>query len=150
MNIDDVLNDSIDVGDNVDVTLQAILNGQNAIMDRMSEIEKQQNTLNDKIALMDDQRVGKLADGSQNATALDEHSKVTNESFRASITTREKTPDVNNDDVPHVNNNAPDDDDDGGYSFMPIDVSILLIKVSNANADIAFNSKTRCFGLETK
>ena len=68
MNIDDVLNDSIDVGDNVDVTLQAILNGQNAIMDRMSEIEKQQNTLNDKIALMDDQRVGSLADGSQNTS----------------------------------------------------------------------------------
>ena len=39
---------------------------------------------------MDDQRVGKLADGSQNTTALDEHSKATNESFRASVTTREK------------------------------------------------------------
>ena len=58
--------------------------------------------------------------GSQNTTVLDEHSKVTNESFRASVTTREKTLDVNNDDVPHVNNNVPDD---GGYSFMPIDVS---------------------------
>ena len=31
-----------------DVKLQSILNGQNAIMDRVAEIEKQQTTLNDK------------------------------------------------------------------------------------------------------
>ena len=56
---------------------------------------------------MDDQRVGKLADGSQSATALDEHSnsKVANESLRASVATREKAPDVNNDDTPHANSN---------------------------------------------
>ena len=50
MNIDDdVLNDSIDVQDNVDATLQAILNGQNAIMDRIAEIEKQQTTFKDSV-----------------------------------------------------------------------------------------------------
>ena len=107
--------------------LQSILNGQDAILSRIAEIEKQQTTLNDKIAWLDEQRVGKLADGSQNTTVLDEHSKVTNELFRASVTTRKKTPDVNNDDVPHVDVDAHDDDD-GGYSFMPIDVSDKTIK----------------------
>ena len=141
MNIDDVLNDSIDVQDNVDATLQATLNGQNATMDRVTEIERQQTTLKDKIALMDDQRVGKLADGSQNATALDGHSKVTNESFRASVTTREKTPDVNNDDVTHVDVDTHDDDDDGGYSLMPIDVSDKTIKsFKRASLDAAIAS----------
>ena len=37
----------------VDVALQAILNGQKAITNRIAEIEKQQTTMNDKIALMD-------------------------------------------------------------------------------------------------
>ena len=48
MSVDDVLNDSIDVQDNVEAMLQAILNGQNAIMDRITEVERQQTTLKDK------------------------------------------------------------------------------------------------------
>ena len=79
--INDILNDSVDI-DSFDMKLQSILNGQDAILSRIAEIEKQQTTLNDKIALLDEQRVGKLADGSQNTTVLDEHSKATNELFR--------------------------------------------------------------------
>ena len=48
ININDALNDSVDV-DSFDIKLQSTLNGQNAIMDRIAEIEKQQTTFKDSV-----------------------------------------------------------------------------------------------------
>ena len=79
MNINDVLNGSIDVGDNVNVMLQAILDGQKAVIDKITEIEQKQTLLESNIASSNDRHIGETT-----YVALDGHSKVTIEHFKSS------------------------------------------------------------------
>ena len=94
MNIDDVLNDSKEYGqvdDNVNDALKAILAGQKAIMDKVTELERKQMLLESNI-VSDSRHIGVLDNESQNPNVLDGHSKVTIElpDSSANISTREK------------------------------------------------------------
>ena len=79
MNIDDVLNDSKEYGqvdDNMNDALKALLAGQKAIMDKVTELERKQMLLESNI-VSDSRHIGVLDNESQNPNVLDGHSKVT-------------------------------------------------------------------------
>ena len=127
MNIDDVLNDSKEYGqvdDNMNDALKAILAGQKAIMDKVTELERKQMLLESNI-VSDSRHIGVLDNESQNPNVLDGHSKVTIElpDSSANISTREKSGHssevVDNDD----DNLGNDDNLDDEYTFLHTDNS---------------------------
>ena len=75
MSLDDMLDDSVDDGVNVNDALQSLINGQKITMEKIAEIDKKQTIIDNMIALKNDQRFGEATDESQNATALDEHGR---------------------------------------------------------------------------
>ena len=58
MSLDDMLDDSVDDGVNINDALQSLINGQKITIEKIAKIEKKQTIIDNMIALRNDQRFG--------------------------------------------------------------------------------------------